>query len=58
MRLDFFVSDDVESLVRLTKCYPDLPISSDYNFSVSGAPRRTATSSAIREIGMKSASWG
>ncbi len=52
MRLDSFVSDGVESLVRLTKYRADFPFSSDYSLGVSGAPRHTATSSVIRETGI------
>ena len=51
MRMDSLVSDGVESLVRLTKYRRDFPFSSDYSLGVSGAPRHTATSSVIQELG-------
>ena len=52
MWMDSFVSDDVESLVRLTKYRADFPFMSDYSLGVSGAPRHNATSSVIRETGI------
>jgi hypothetical protein len=59
MRMDSFVSDGVESLVRLTKYRPDFPFSSDYSFGVSGAPRHNTTSSVIRDTWeLKNASRG
>jgi hypothetical protein len=48
MRMDSFVSDGVESLVRLTKYARNFPFSSDYSLGVSEAPRHNATSSVIR----------